>query len=62
MPQTLQGESPCAVSCPIRTASISGAHDGNVMCSARTYKPQLPCALHSGRSSLGGEQTWRLEQ
>ena len=57
----LRGESPLVVNCPIRTASISGAHGGNDMCSARTYKPQLPCAMHSGRSSLGGEQTWRPE-
>ncbi len=35
-PRIWWGESPHAVSCPIRTASISDAREGNDPCSART--------------------------
>lgn len=51
-----------AVSCPIRTASIFDACEGNNACSARTKTPRLPCGQNrSGRSDRGGKQTRRLE-
>jgi hypothetical protein len=45
-----------AVHCPIRTASISGAWEGNNPRDARMEKARLPDgAGRSGRSALGGE-------
>jgi hypothetical protein len=43
----LRGESPRAVNCPIRTASISGARGGNDACSARKETPRPPCGLRA---------------
>lgn len=51
-----------AVSCPIRTASIFDACEGNSACSARMETPRLPCGMsRSGRNDEGGKQTWRPE-
>lgn len=35
-PRVLQGESPRALNCPVRRASMSDAREGNDPCSART--------------------------
>src|ERR687891_2677649 len=54
-------ESP-AVSCPIRTASISGVRGGNESQDARMEKPRPPdVETRRGGSDRGGEQTYEPE-